>query len=133
MRTLEVVMSTKQVLLIDDEAYVREVVQACLQDLGGWDVLAVASAQDGLDKALNMQPDAIVLDISIPGMDGFAFLQQLRANCLTQHIPVVLLSAKAGWFTPQQLQSLGVAGAIAKPFNPVSLTHDIAKALGWET
>lgn len=124
-------MSTKQVLLIDDEAYVREVVQACLQDVGGWDVLAVASALEGLDKAVAMQPDAIVLDISILEMDGFAFLQQLRANRITQNIPVVLLTAKARWFTPQQLQAFGVAGAIAKPFNPLSLTDEIAQALIW--
>lgn len=131
MRTLELAVSTKRVLLIDDEAYVREVVQACLQDVGGWDVLAVASALEGLDKAVAVQPDAIVLDVSMPGMDGFAFLQRLRANSITQHIPVVLLTAKARWFTPQQLQPFDVAGALAKPFNPLSLTDEIARVLGW--
>lgn len=130
MRTLRVV-STKRVLLIDDEADVREVVQACLQDVGGWDVLAVASPQEGLDKAVAIQPDAIILDISMPAMNGFAFLQRLRANSITQHIPVVFLTAKARWFTPQQLQAFDVAGAIAKPFNPLSLTDEIAKTLGW--
>ena len=122
-------MTTKLVLLVDNEANVREVVQACLQDLGGWDVQSVASAQEGLDTAVAVQPDAIVLDISMPGIDSF--LQKLRANPVTQLIPVVLLTAKARWFTPHQLQSFGVAGAIAKPFNPASLTNEIAKALGW--
>lgn len=131
MSTLEVAIATKQVLLIDNEAHVREVVQACLKDLGGWDVLSVASAWEGLNQAMAAQPDAIVVDISMPGMDGLAFLQQLRANPITQSIPVVLLTAKARWFTPQQLQQLGVAGAITKPFHPLSLTNEIAKALGW--
>lgn len=131
MLALEVAMTTKLVLLVDNEANVREIVQACLQDLGGWDVQSVASAQEGLDRAVTAQPDAIILDISIPGIDGFTFLQQLRANPVTQFIPVVLLTAKARWFTPQQLQPFGVAGAIAKPFNPVSLTNEIAEALGW--
>jgi CheY-like chemotaxis protein len=131
MRTVEVVVTTKLVLLIDDEAHVREVVQACLQDLAGWDVQAVASAGEGLKRAVAVQPDAIVLDISMPGMDGLAFLEQLKSNPITQHIPVVLLTAKARWFTPQQLQRLGVSGAIAKPFNPLSLTNEIAQALGW--
>lgn len=129
MNALEVAMTTKLVLLVDNEANVREVVQACLQDLGGWDVQSVASAQEGLDTAVAVQPDAIVLDISMPGIDSF--LQKLRANPVTQLIPVVLLTAKARWFTPHQLQSFGVAGAIAKPFNPASLTNEIAKALGW--
>ena len=124
-------MTTKLVLLVDNEANVREVVQACLQDLGGWDVQSVASAQEGLDRAVAVQPDAIVLDISMPGIDSFTFLQQLRANPVTQLIPVVLLTAKARWFTPHQLQSVGVVGAIAKPFNPISLTNQIASALGW--
>lgn len=131
MNALEVATTTKLVLLVDSEANVREVVQACLQDLGGWDVLSVASVQEGLDRATAVQPDAIVLDISMPGIDSFAFLQQLRANVVTQFIPVVLLTAKARWFTPQQLQSIGVAGAIAKPFNPISLTNEIANALDW--
>jgi CheY-like chemotaxis protein len=131
MNAQEVAMTTKLVLLVDNEANVREVVQACLQDLGGWDVQSVASAQEGLDTAVTVQPDAIVLDISMLEIDGLAFLQKLRANPLTQLIPVVLLTAKARWFTAQQLQSFGVAGAIAKPFNPISLTNQIAKALGW--
>lgn len=131
MSALDAELATKRVLLIENEANVREVVQACLQDLGGWDVFSVASAWEGLDRAVAMQPDAIVLDVSMPEMDGFAFLQQLRANPVTQHLPIVLLTAKARWFTPQQLQHLGVAGAIAKPFNPVLLTHEIANALDW--
>jgi len=131
MNALEVAMTTKLVLLVDNEANVREVVQACLQDLGGWDVQSVASAKEGLDTAVAVQPDAIVLDISMLEIDGLAFLQKLRANPVTQLIPIVLLTAKARWFTPHQLQSFGVAGAIAKPFNPLSLTNEIANALGW--
>jgi CheY-like chemotaxis protein len=131
MNALEVAMTTKLVLLVDNEANVREIVQACLQDLGGWDVQLAASAQEGLDTAVAVQPDAIVLDISMLEIDGLTFLQKLRANPVTQLIPVVLLTAKARWFTPHQLQSFGVAGAIAKPFNPISLSNEIANALGW--
>lgn len=131
MSTLQVGMTTKLVLLVDDEAHVREVVEACLKDLGGWNVQSVASVDEGLDKLAFLQPDAIILDISMPGMDGFMFLRQLRANPLTQSIPVVFLTARARWFTLQQLRPFGVVGAIAKPFNPVSLTKDIGIALGW--
>ena len=89
MSTLQVAMTTKLVLLIDDEAHVREVVEACLKDLGGWNVQSVASAHEGLDKLVVLQPDAIILALSTTGMDGFMFLRQLRANPLTQSIPVV--------------------------------------------
>lgn len=130
-RMLEIARTTKRVLLVDDEVHVREVVEACLIDLGGWDVYSVASVQEGLDRLVSVQPDAIVLDLAMPGLDGFAFLQKLRANPATRSIPVVLLTAKARWFTLKQLQPLGVVGVIAKPFNPVLLTTKIAKILGW--
>ncbi|HEY9673081.1 MAG TPA: response regulator [Waterburya sp.] len=128
---LEIARTTKRILLVDDEAHVREVVEACLIDLGGWDVYSVASVQQGLDRLVTMQPDAIILDLAIPGLDGFAFLQKQRANPVTRSIPVVLLTARAGWFTLKQLQPFGVVGVIAKPFNPVLLTTKIAKILGW--
>ena len=58
MRMLEVAIANKRVVLIDDEAYVGEVVPAWFQDLGGWDVLAVASDREGLDQAVAIQSDA---------------------------------------------------------------------------
>ena len=129
--TLEVAMTTKRILVIDDEVHVREVVQTCLEMLGGWDVVSAASGQEGLVKAEVEQPDAILLDVMMPEMDGFTFLRQLQSNLMIQNIPVVLLTATAHQLDPQQLPSLGVRGVIAKPFNVLSLTNEIAKALGW--
>lgn len=68
----------KSILLIDDEASIREVVQACLSDLAAWNVKAVASAQEGLNWLLSERPDVILLDILMPGMDAVMFLQRLR-------------------------------------------------------
>jgi CheY-like chemotaxis protein len=124
-------MTTKRILIVDDEVHVREVVQTCLETLGGWDVLSVASGREGLLEAEAEQPDAILLDVMMPEMDGLAFLRQLRSNRATQDIPVVLLTAMAHRFNQQQLTELGVRGAIAKPFNPVLLTDQIARILGW--
>lgn len=129
--TMDVAMSTKRILIIDDEVHLLEVVQICLETLGGWDVLPAASGREGLLRAQLEQPDAILLDMMMPEMDGVAFLGQLQANPMTQDIPVVLLTAIAHRLDPEQLSSLGVRGAIAKPFNPLSLTSEIAEALGW--
>ena len=123
--------TAKRILIIDDEAHAREVVQACLEMLGNWDVLSAASCCEGLNRAQAEQPDAILLDVIMPELDGFAFLRQLRSNPVTQGIPVVLLTAIAHELNRQQLPALGVRVAIAKPFNPLSLTDEIAKALGW--
>ncbi|MGJ3244595.1 MAG: response regulator [Elainellaceae cyanobacterium] len=125
-------MLTKVILLIDDEANVREIVHACLTDLGGWDVVSVASMQEGLAFLDVTQPDAILLDIMSSQADGVSFLETLKQHTLLSEIPVMLLTAKARWFTSQQLEQLGVKGAIAKPFNPVALPQQLAQALGWD-
>ena len=123
--------TVKRILIIDDEAHVREVVQICLETLGNWAVLSAASCHEGLDRSQLDQPDAILLDVIMPQLDGFAFLRQLRSNPVTQGIPVVLLTAMAQELDKQQLSTFGVRVAIAKPFNSVSLIDEIAKSLGW--
>ncbi|GAB4375656.1 MAG: response regulator [Elainellaceae cyanobacterium] len=124
-------MATKTILLIDDEVSVRELVYICLKDLAGWDVVTVASAQEGLKQLAVQHLDAILLDVLMPGMDAITFLHRLHESPVGQSIPVILLSVRASWFTPSELQQLGVVKAIAKPFNPVILPNLIASALGW--
>jgi CheY-like chemotaxis protein len=130
----EVTITTKTILLIDDEVRVREVVELCLKDLAGWTVVVADSPLQGLQKAALEKPNAIVLDLlSMNGMDGFMFLTQLRNNPETQAIPVVLLSAKVRWLDSQILRQYQVAGVILKPFDPVSLPVQIATLLGWNS
>ncbi|MHC0066927.1 response regulator [Nostoc sp. UIC 10890] len=129
---LEVNITGKTILLIDDELNVREIVKFCLQDLAGWDVVTADSPLEGLQNAVRHSPDAIVLDISIRDMASFEFMSKLRNNPETQAIPVVLLSAKARWLDSQILQQYQVAGVILKPFNPVTLPAQVAQLLGWD-
>lgn len=124
-------IATKRILFIDDELHVRQVVKACLEALGGWNVLLAASGQEGLVKAASEKPDAILLDVMMPEMDGLALLQELKANPVTGSIPVVFLTARLSLTEPQRFQELGVKGAIAKPFNSLTLVPQIANALGW--
>lgn len=131
MQTLQkITLATKTILLLDDEVNVRELVELCLKDLGGWSVLTAESPFLALRKAESNSPDAIVLDLSMRG--SFMFLQQLRRNINTQNIPVVLLSATARWLDPQFMQEYKVAGIILKPFNPVTLPVEIATILNWD-
>lgn len=132
MRTLEVVnMSTKTILLIDDEINVRELVELCLTDLADWNVIIANSLTEGFQQALFKHPDAIVMDLSMHSMDYFKFMNQLRNNPETQAIPVVLLSAAARWLEPEFLQQYDIAGVILKPFNPLTLPDQISQILGW--
>ena len=128
---METAIATKRILFIEDELNVRQVVKACLEALGGWNVLLAASGQEGLAKAVSEKPDAILLDVMMPGMDGLALLQELKSNPVTQSIPIVFLTARLSLTEPQRFQELGVQGAIAKPFNSLTLAPKIANALGW--
>jgi CheY-like chemotaxis protein len=124
-------MLSKRILVIDDEDVIQEVVQGCFEDVAGWEVLLASSGREGLEQVVAEQPDAIVLDEMMPGMDGIAFLKQLRANDETPSIPVVLLTAKVDLADPQLLQELGVVDAIAKPFDAIALVERVAEVLGW--
>ncbi|MBD2358238.1 response regulator [Tolypothrix sp. FACHB-123] len=132
MQTLEkTTLATKTILLLDDETNIRELLELCLTDLGGWHVLTAESPFTGLKIAEINSPDAILLDLSMRG--SFMLLKQLRKNVKTQEIPVILLSTTARWLDPQFMQEYKVAGIILKPFNPVSLTVEISAILKWNS
>lgn len=125
-------MATKRVLVIDDQLDVQVVVQACLEEIAGWNVMTAASGQEGLLKVAAEQPDAILLDMMMPGMDGFTFLKALRSQPQAAAIPVVLLTAKNNLPQTEELRALDVKGIIAKPFEPFMLAMQIATFLSWE-
>ncbi|MFM7426827.1 MAG: response regulator [Elainella sp.] len=133
-------MSEHLVLVIEDDEPVREVVSSCLEDIAGWQVIAASSGAEGLRLAQETAPDGIILDLMMPEMDGFAFLQQLQSLAKTTDLPqapfaVVLLTAKVDLIQSNdlagQLAELGVKGAIAKPFDPLALTSQVAELMGW--
>ncbi|HHP7244026.1 MAG TPA: response regulator [Elainellaceae cyanobacterium] len=120
------------ILIVDDEERIREVVRACLEDLGGWKTLTAKSGQDGLISVEARKIDAILLDVSMPDMDGLQFFEQLRKQFDTRPIPVILLTAKMLPSDRTRFSEMGVAGIITKPFNPVLLHDQIAAILGWD-
>ena len=124
-------MSTKHILIVDDEDDIREVAQLALEAVGGWRVSTANSGLDGLTKAAVEPPDAILLDVMMPDMDGLETFQKLRANAVTQKIPVILLTAKAQAMDQQRFLQVGVTGIITKPFKAMMLADQIAELLGW--
>jgi CheY-like chemotaxis protein len=119
------------ILIVDDEPSLRELVQACLEDLAGWKTLTAASGQDCLKVLQTQSVDAILLDVSMPEMDGITVYEQLQKNPQTQAIPVILLTAKVLPSDRAKFAQMGVAGVIAKPIEPSCLVAEIAEILGW--
>jgi CheY-like chemotaxis protein len=124
-------MSPKRILVIDNEEYIREVAQICLETTANWQVLTAGSGQEGIHKAEVDQPDAILLDVMMPDMDGLTTFRHLQTNPITQQIPVILLTAKVQVSDRRRYADLGIKDAIAKPFDPLQLAHQVAIALGW--
>lgn len=124
-------MGARRILIIDDEEDIREVVRVSLEMVAGWEVLAAGSGPEGLAQARDAGPDAILLDVMMPGMDGQATLEQLQAGAATRQIPVLLLTAKVQAADRRRFAAWRVAGVIAKPFDPLGLAGQVAGALGW--
>lgn len=122
---------SKCLLIIDDDCYIRDVIQVVLRKIAGWSAIAAASGPEGLEQAKREVVDAILLDISIPGMDGFSVFEQLQADPVTRSIPVILLTAKAIPEDSTQFTQMGFAGVIVKPFDPLTVSHQIVELLGW--
>ena len=124
-------MATKHILIIDDEDDIREVAQLSLETVGNWEVVTARSGQEGLAKAAAARPDAILLDVMMPDMDGPTTFQQLLNTSAIRHIPVILMTAKVQASDRRRFASLGVKGVIAKPFDPLTLAEQVTEALGW--
>ncbi len=124
-------MTAKRVLLVDDEPDIREVAQVSLEMVAGWTVLTAASGREAIAKAVAEQPDAILLDVMMPDMDGPTTFVQLQADPRIQSIPVILLTAKVQTADHRRFADLAIRGVIPKPFDPMTLAQQVAGILGW--
>ncbi|MEM9088905.1 MAG: response regulator [Cyanobacteria bacterium P01_F01_bin.53] len=121
----------KQILMIDDEADIQTVARIGLKMIAGWEVLTANSGKEGIEQAKGHQPDAILLDVMMPDMDGVATLHALKADVETQAIPIIFLTAKAKAMDRKKLYDIGAQGVINKPFDPTTLSSQIEGFLGW--
>jgi CheY-like chemotaxis protein len=123
---------TKRLLIVDDEEDICQIVQASLEEFGGWQTAIATSASEGLAFAQTHRPDAILLDVSMPEMDGFELFERLQGDGETVNIPVILLTSKVLARDRQRFATLKVAGVITKPFNPLTIWQQVAALLGWQ-
>ena len=118
-----------KVLIIDDEDDIRRVARLSLAGVGGMEVAEAGSGADGIRKAAAERPDAVLLDMMMPIMDGPATLAALRGDPRTAAIPVVFLTAKALSAEVEGLKALGARGVLTKPFDPMRLPSQLRALL----
>jgi two-component system, OmpR family, response regulator len=118
-----------KVLIVDDEPDIRRIARLSLVRIGGMEVIEAANGDEALHQARGESPDAILLDVMMPGRDGPSTLAALLADPATATIPVIFLTAKAMAAEVDRLRSLGAVGVLTKPFDPLKLADDVRAAL----
>lgn len=125
-------MTRRQILLIDDEADIQTVAQIGLTLNTDWQIMTANSGEAGLEAAIAAPPDAILLDVAMPGMDGLATIAALKNNPVTAKVPIIFLTAKAQASDRRRLYEAGASGVITKPFDPTTLASQVAGFLAWQ-
>lgn len=113
--------SVRKVLYVDDDPDIREIVQMSLSLDGQLTVLLSDGGERALVKMRVEQPDLVMLDVMMPGMDGPTILARMRADAELRHIPVIFMTAKTSSAEVARFRELSAIGVIAKPFDPMAL------------
>lgn len=114
-----------RILYVEDDDDIREIAQLALEIIGGFTVLLCASGEQALEQVADFDPDMILLDVMMPGMDGPSTLTALRQNPALANTPVAFMTAKV---QPQEIaayKAMGALDVIAKPFDPIQLPEQI--------
>lgn len=122
--------SPRRLLLIDDEPDICLLVQSALKEFQGWQV-ATCQHPNALASHGHPQWDAILLEVSIARLAGFALVPALRANPAISRVPIVLLTSQIRPRDYARFRQMAVNGVIAKPFDPVTLGDQISALLSW--
>jgi CheY-like chemotaxis protein len=122
-------MAIAKVLLVDDEPNIRKIGELSLKKVGKWAVVLAASGPEGIELAEREQPDLILLDVMMPGLDGPATLVELKSRPETAQIPVIFMTAKVQKHEIERYHAAGAVGVIPKPFDPMSLPAQILEIL----
>ena len=120
----DVVMAKKKILIVDDEPDFIQMLRLRLED-EGYAVDSATDGQEGLIKARNFKPDVILLDILMPGKDGYTMLRELRLDGEVRGIPVIVTTAKTGMSDLFKME--GVGDYLIKPFADSELLNRIEK------
>ncbi len=110
-------MSQKHILLVDDEDDIREVAAISLEAIGGWRVSSANCGTEGIATALAERPDAILLDVMMPGIDGIEVCRRIDHD----RVKVVMLSARTDVETKARARAAGAEIFLTKPFSAIEL------------
>lgn len=117
------------VLYAEDEADIRQVTEFALGD-DGFELVPCVSGEQALEKAIDLKPDLILLDVMMPGIDGPTTLKKLRELPRLSNTPAIFMTAKVQPAEIEKYKDMGAIGVISKPFDPMSLADNIRDLIG---
>src|SRR5579859_3125826 len=117
-----------RVVVVDDDKEIQEIVTFVLSR-NGFDVVVASNGQQLQDVLVITTPDLIILDVMMPGIDGYQIFASLRENAATRHIPVIIMTAHAENIYERISLDLGAAEHITKPFHPLDLVGKVQRLL----
>jgi len=118
-------MQSKHVLVVDDFKYSRDLYELCLSQQG-FRVTLASDGQEALDKAFQLRPDVVIMDLSLPVLSGAEATRRLKADERTRHIPVLILSAYDSFGLPADVKC---DGFLVKPCLPDKVVSEILRVL----
>lgn len=119
----------RTVLIVEDDEDSRFVYRAILAD-NGFDVVTAASGAEGLRLARAMRPSAILMDVSIPGMDGWSVTERLKRTPDTDGIPIIIITAHAFPEDVRRAEAVGCDGFLTKPCEPRRVLDEVFRLVG---
>jgi CheY-like chemotaxis protein len=121
-------MTTKQILVVDDDPLMHRLYQHHLER-AGYQMVSARNGREALDIATRQPPELIVMDIMMPDMDGLEALRELKKNDATKAIPVVVITANGHFMARKESENSGAAVFLTKPFSPVQLIAEVQRLL----
>lgn len=118
----------KKILIIEDDPGTSRLVDYSLKQ-EGYDVITSSNGLDGLRKALNESPDLVILDVMLPGLDGFEICYRLKAEPSTANLPILMFSAKAQEIDKDTGKRVGADDYLTKPSAPADIISHVANLL----
>ncbi len=109
------------VLIVDDDPFIRKLVATTLEDVAGFELLEAADGAEALELAREQPPSIVLLDIDMPGIDGYEAARRLRGQEETADTTIVMLTAAAGEEAERAAEEAGADLFLTKPFSPLEL------------
>ena len=122
----------RKIAIVDDEKDIREILRHAIELTTKWEIIEASDGIQGLELIRRKIPDAILLDVMMPRMDGREVFRQLREDSAVSSIPVIFLTASLQKRDVRALQELGPVAILEKPFDPIGIVTTISELLVWD-